>query len=133
MRVGDLDPERPAGQPRQREPEAPAVHQPVPDGVGGQLRDHEGGGVGGRTQHPGSGTHPLRLPGCHQGATATSFDGIEGTWARSSHSSNEGGACVEVATTEHTVLVRGSKDVSRPHLAVSPAGWTRFVRYAAGS
>ncbi|WP_250290032.1 DUF397 domain-containing protein [Streptomyces atroolivaceus] len=55
------------------------------------------------------------------------------SWSKSSYSSNEGGECVEVATTDHAVLVRDSKDVTRPHLAVSPARWARFVRYAAGS
>ncbi|MDQ0797064.1 DUF397 domain-containing protein [Streptomyces sp. B1I3] len=54
------------------------------------------------------------------------------TWSKSSHSSNEGGACVEVAATEHIVLVRDSKDTARPHLTLSPAGWADFVRYAAG-
>ncbi|MFE7756930.1 DUF397 domain-containing protein [Streptomyces sp. NPDC057429] len=53
-------------------------------------------------------------------------------WVRSTHSSNEGGACVEVATTGRTVLVRDSKDVTRPHLSVSPAHWAHFVRYTAG-
>ncbi|MET7367081.1 DUF397 domain-containing protein [Streptomyces sp. NPDC005566] len=52
-------------------------------------------------------------------------------WARSTYSSNEGGACVEVATTGPAVLVRDSKDVTRPHLTVSPARWAHFVRYAA--
>lgn len=61
------------------------------------------------------------------------IDGAEVIWVRSSHSSNEGGACVEVATTVDAVLVRDSKDVARPHLAVAPARWAHFVRYAAGS
>ncbi|MEU8704673.1 DUF397 domain-containing protein [Streptomyces sp. NPDC048565] len=55
------------------------------------------------------------------------------SWWKSSYSSNEGGECVEVATTEHAVLVRDSKDVTRPHLTVAPARWTHFLRYAAGS
>ncbi|MFJ8644201.1 DUF397 domain-containing protein [Streptomyces sp. NPDC093610] len=54
-------------------------------------------------------------------------------WFKSSHSAGDGGECVEVAATEHAVLVRDSKGVSRPHLAVSPAGWTHFLRYAAGA
>ncbi|MFE7751409.1 DUF397 domain-containing protein [Streptomyces sp. NPDC057428] len=54
-------------------------------------------------------------------------------WVRSTHSSNEGGACVEVATTPHSILIRDSKDVTRPHLIVSPARWAHFVRYAAGA
>ncbi|MFD9223104.1 DUF397 domain-containing protein [Streptomyces sp. NPDC060064] len=54
-------------------------------------------------------------------------------WMKSSHSSNEGGACVEVAATEQAVLVRDSKDLARPHLCVAHADWARFVRYAADS
>ncbi|MEU4497909.1 DUF397 domain-containing protein [Streptomyces sp. NPDC023998] len=48
---------------------------------------------------------------------------------RSSYGCNEGGACVEVATNEQTVLVRDSKDVSRSPVAVGRGGWERFVRY----
>lgn len=55
------------------------------------------------------------------------------SWFKSSYSSNEGGECVEVAVTEQTMLVRDSKDVIRPHLAVGLAGWADFVRYAATS
>lgn len=54
-------------------------------------------------------------------------------WIKISYSSKEGGACVEVATTGQFVLIRDSKDVSRPHLTVGLTGWTDFVRYAAGS
>ncbi|MGW4231647.1 DUF397 domain-containing protein [Streptomyces sp. NPDC004980] len=65
-----------------------------------------------------------------------SIDGSAGmvaslVWVRSTHSSNEGGACVEVASTPHAVLVRDSKDVTRPHLNISPTRWAHFVRYAA--
>ncbi|MFD8803499.1 DUF397 domain-containing protein [Streptomyces atroolivaceus] len=62
-----------------------------------------------------------------------SIEDAQGAWVGSSHSSNEGGACVEVATTDRAVLVRDSKDLTCPHLAVGPSGWADFVRYAAGS
>ncbi|CAM5598098.1 DUF397 domain-containing protein [Streptomyces atroolivaceus] len=62
-----------------------------------------------------------------------SVEDAQGAWVGSSRSSNEGGACVEVATTDRAVLVRDSKDLTRPHLAVGPSGWADFVRYAAGS
>ncbi|WP_329036182.1 DUF397 domain-containing protein [Streptomyces sp. NBC_00178] len=52
-------------------------------------------------------------------------------WSRSSYSAGDGGECAEVAATPHAVLVRDSKDVTRPHLTVSPARWAQFVRYAA--
>lgn len=56
-------------------------------------------------------------------------DGL--AWSKSSHSSGEGGACVEVARADATVRVRDSKDVTRPHLRVGEDGWAAFVRYAA--
>lgn len=52
-------------------------------------------------------------------------------WFKSSYSSAQGDSCVEVAVTERAVHVRDSKDVARPHFAVSRDGWARFVRYAA--
>ncbi|WP_327366661.1 DUF397 domain-containing protein [Streptomyces sp. NBC_01217] len=55
------------------------------------------------------------------------------TWFKSSYSSGEGGACVEVAATGQAVLVRDSKDTSLPHLALTRTGWTHFLRYAAGA
>ncbi|MER7850516.1 DUF397 domain-containing protein [Kitasatospora sp. NPDC096077] len=56
---------------------------------------------------------------------------IEVAWRKSSHSSNEGAACVEVAETTTTVLVRDSKDKSGPHLTFTPAAWEAFVAFAA--
>ncbi|WP_327119872.1 DUF397 domain-containing protein [Streptomyces sp. NBC_01341] len=56
----------------------------------------------------------------------------EPAWSRSTYSAGDGGECVEVASSGHAVLVRDSKDVTRPHLTVSPAHWAQFVRYAAG-
>ncbi|MFD4941629.1 DUF397 domain-containing protein [Streptomyces sp. NPDC058239] len=55
------------------------------------------------------------------------------TWIKSSYSSNEGGACVEVATAGQAILVRDSKDTALPHLTLTRTGWTHFVRYAAGA
>jgi hypothetical protein len=52
-------------------------------------------------------------------------------WFKSSYSSGEGGACVEVATAKGAVLIRDSKDLASPHLRVGRAGWACFVRYAA--
>ncbi|GAB3959850.1 DUF397 domain-containing protein [Streptomyces sparsus] len=52
-------------------------------------------------------------------------------WRKSSYSSGEGGACIEVAATEVAVLVRDSKDLSRPPLTVGRAGWAHFVRHTA--
>ena len=52
-------------------------------------------------------------------------------WFKSSHSSDEGGACIEVATAPGTVHVRDSKDKQGPQLAFSPTAWASFVTFAA--
>ncbi|MDH6113372.1 hypothetical protein P3T36_001748 [Kitasatospora sp. MAP12-15] len=52
------------------------------------------------------------------------------SWFKSSHSSNEGGACVEIALTPSTVHVRDSKDKSGPHLTFTPHSWTAFLDFA---
>ncbi|MFD5115469.1 DUF397 domain-containing protein [Streptomyces sp. NPDC058220] len=49
-------------------------------------------------------------------------------WSKSSHSSNEGANCVEVASAPGAVLVRDSKNVHRPHLGFTPGAWAGFVR-----
>ncbi len=53
------------------------------------------------------------------------------TWFKSSYSSNEDAACVEVAETPGTVHVRDSKDKSGPQLAFEPTAWAAFVKFAA--
>lgn len=50
-------------------------------------------------------------------------------WFKSSHSTDEGGNCVEVATCSHTVHVRDSKDITVPALALSPAAWSAFLTH----
>lgn len=52
-------------------------------------------------------------------------------WFKSSYSGTAGDNCIEVAVTEQAIHLRDSKDVTRPHLAITREGWTRFVRYAA--
>ncbi|GFH37939.1 DUF397 domain-containing protein [Streptomyces pacificus] len=51
-------------------------------------------------------------------------------WFKSSYSGSAGDDCVEVATTEHAIHVRDSKDLTRPAFTVGREGWERFVRYA---
>ncbi len=53
------------------------------------------------------------------------------TWFKSSYSGNEGGECVEVATTADTVLVRDSKDRQGPHLSFTREAWANFTAFAA--
>ncbi|MBQ0830911.1 DUF397 domain-containing protein [Streptomyces tagetis] len=52
------------------------------------------------------------------------------TWVKSTHSSGEGGDCVEVARSAAAVHVRDSKDVARPGLAVGRGAWAIFVAHA---
>ncbi|WP_103532328.1 DUF397 domain-containing protein [Streptomyces sp. SM11] len=55
-------------------------------------------------------------------------------WFKSSYSdSSNPNDCVEVATAQHTVLVRDSKNLQGPRLAVTPTAWAGFVAYAAGA
>lgn len=51
------------------------------------------------------------------------------TWRKASHSSGEGGACVEVASNEpgRTVLVRDTQDREGFTLRVPAAEWRRFT------
>ncbi|MFJ5676933.1 DUF397 domain-containing protein [Streptomyces sp. NPDC093097] len=51
-------------------------------------------------------------------------------WVKSSYSSEEGGECVEVATSGPTVRIRDSKDITRRALTASPGAWTAFVDFA---
>ncbi|WP_329533668.1 DUF397 domain-containing protein [Streptomyces sp. NBC_01450] len=49
-------------------------------------------------------------------------------WFKSSYSSNEGGACLEIATRPEMVHIRDSKNLTGPTLAVTPITWTAFLR-----
>lgn len=55
-------------------------------------------------------------------------------WFKSSYSSSEGGACVEVANSPATVHVRDSKNSAAvgPVLRVKPTAWTAFLDLARG-
>ncbi|MET8178589.1 DUF397 domain-containing protein [Streptomyces sp. NPDC005336] len=55
----------------------------------------------------------------------------ESAWFKSSHSSGEGGECVEVANAAGTVHIRDSKVRSGPVLTVTPEAWAGLVRLAA--
>ncbi|MFE9856544.1 DUF397 domain-containing protein [Streptomyces sp. NPDC005780] len=50
-------------------------------------------------------------------------------WFKSSHSTDEGGNCVEVATRPHAIHVRDSKDLTVPALTLSPAAWAAFLKH----
>ncbi|MFE0510962.1 DUF397 domain-containing protein [Streptomyces sp. NPDC058964] len=49
-------------------------------------------------------------------------------WFKSSYSSGEGGACLEVALQPAIIHIRDSKTPTTPHLTVSPSAWTAFLK-----
>jgi len=53
-------------------------------------------------------------------------------WFKSSYSGAEGGQCVEVAATVDAVLIRDSKQLAGPVLAVGAEAWAGFVALASG-
>ncbi|MGW1719251.1 DUF397 domain-containing protein [Streptomyces sp. NPDC002156] len=52
------------------------------------------------------------------------------TWRKSSHSSGGGGECLEIATCPHAIHIRDSKHPTGPHLTLSPATWSDFLRHS---
>jgi Domain of unknown function (DUF397) len=49
-------------------------------------------------------------------------------WRKASYSTNNGGACVEIAANlPGVVAVRDSKDPDGPALGISPRQWTAFT------
>ncbi|KUL30625.1 DUF397 domain-containing protein [Streptomyces regalis] len=53
-------------------------------------------------------------------------------WFKSSYSSDEGGACLEVALSPHTIHIRDSKNNPQdgPTLHISPTAWKAFTQLA---
>ncbi|MDX3850306.1 DUF397 domain-containing protein [Streptomyces sp. AK02-01A] len=52
-------------------------------------------------------------------------------WRKSSHSNQEGGACVEVADgLPGAIPVRDSKNPHGPALVLTPDAWANFVAFA---
>ncbi|NEA19657.1 DUF397 domain-containing protein [Streptomyces halstedii] len=60
-------------------------------------------------------------------------DHFEPEWVKSSYSSNDGPACLEVAAVLTAIRVRDSKHVAGPQLGFAPDAWAEFVAYASGS
>ncbi|MFE2055480.1 DUF397 domain-containing protein [Streptomyces sp. NPDC059446] len=52
-------------------------------------------------------------------------------WRKSSYSSEQGGACLEVAAHPTAIHVRDSKNPAGPTFTVAPAAWSSFAAYAA--
>ncbi|MGW3127546.1 DUF397 domain-containing protein [Streptomyces sp. NPDC001123] len=57
--------------------------------------------------------------------------GFELTWIKSSYSTDDGPACVEVASAPGAIHVRDSKCVQSPQLAFGAQQWAVFLSYAA--
>ncbi|MER6978498.1 DUF397 domain-containing protein [Streptomyces carpinensis] len=58
------------------------------------------------------------------------MNGTAHEWFKSSHSSDEGGNCLEVAVHPAAVHLRDSKNPAGPHLTVAPAAWAAFLGLA---
>jgi hypothetical protein len=54
---------------------------------------------------------------------------LASNWRKSTYSSGQGGACVEVGTDARTVAVRDTTQHGKgPVLRVSSADWSRFMK-----
>jgi len=51
-------------------------------------------------------------------------------WHKSSYSGSDGGDCIEVAAHPAAIHVRDSKDPEGPALTFSPAEWSAFTAFA---
>jgi Domain of unknown function (DUF397) len=52
---------------------------------------------------------------------------MESNWRKSSYSGDNGGACVEVASSAEVVLVRDSTDHGGPVVAFTTNAWLAFT------
>ncbi|EPH40217.1 DUF397 domain-containing protein [Streptomyces aurantiacus] len=50
-------------------------------------------------------------------------------WVKSSYSTADEPACVEVAATPETIHIRDSKNPDGPQLAITSAAWGDFLPY----
>ena len=55
-------------------------------------------------------------------------DPIGTKWRKSSRSDNNGGACVEIAAVNGSILIRDSKDAAGPVLRFGCQAWQAFLR-----
>ncbi|GAA3160932.1 MULTISPECIES: DUF397 domain-containing protein [Streptomyces] len=49
------------------------------------------------------------------------------TWRKSSYSGSDGGNCLEVATHPTAIHIRDSKTPDAPYLTVTPESWAAFL------
>ncbi|MCQ4214419.1 DUF397 domain-containing protein [Streptomyces longispororuber] len=53
-------------------------------------------------------------------------------WFKSTYSSDEGGACLEIATRPHAIHIRDSKNPTGPTFTVRPEAWSVFAGFVKG-
>ncbi|MET8175040.1 DUF397 domain-containing protein [Streptomyces clavifer] len=54
-------------------------------------------------------------------------------WRKSSYSSEQGGACIEVSAHPSAIHIRDSKNPEGPTFTVAPTTWSAFAAFAARS
>ncbi len=52
---------------------------------------------------------------------------VDLSWFKSSYSSDQGGACIEVAATPQLIHIRDSKTPQGPTLTLSAGAWAAFL------
>lgn len=59
-----------------------------------------------------------------------SAEGLQ--WFKSTYSGDEGGQCLEVAASSHTIHIRDSKQnlSDAPTLRIAPSTWAAFAEFA---
>ncbi|WP_255948998.1 DUF397 domain-containing protein [Streptomyces odontomachi] len=50
-------------------------------------------------------------------------------WRKSTYSNDSGGNCVEISACPHTIHIRDSKSPTGPTLTVAGPAWTNFLRW----
>lgn len=60
-------------------------------------------------------------------STGNGGECVEIAWRKSSYSSGEGGECVEIAAAPTHVHIRDSKQPTGPMLTVGPDAWAGFM------
>ncbi|MEU6539500.1 DUF397 domain-containing protein [Streptomyces sp. NPDC047000] len=59
----------------------------------------------------------------------TTEDSARLAWFKSTYSGNEGGACLELATTPNAVHVRDSKKPTRAQIVFTRQSWAAFAGF----
>jgi len=57
------------------------------------------------------------------------MDSITPRWRKSSHSSPNGGECIEVARLHHAIGIRDSKNPYHGHLTITPNAFRTLIHH----